>query len=341
MFKYNLLAISKLSKDNSTKVSAIISNKYGSIISFGYNGLPRGMNDENPDYQNKDLDFVDENGLKLYKYDLFEHAERNALYNYVRENSKLIEDGNYIIMPSIDSMEDARCIASIGVKQVYTRYISDKIIDVMMHLFEQCGVTVSFIDDYFQNYQNIANYSNHTLDKLRQTVTESNKIKSLFDCLDELYFDNESNKYAAIFSKNNSLISIGRFGFSDLLQSKFEAKLNDTNITIEQKYQLEQLIRHHLYHKSINDENPVQVGQSAIKNAVYNLLTDKVDFTDYKIEVSLSPCLLCYIGLLSCGFQPKNILVNVQALQQTANVNTMQRWKNEHDVAQMLAELIA
>ena len=341
MSKYNLLAISKLSKDNSTKVSAIISNKHGSIISFGYNGLPRGMNDENPDYQNKDLDFVDENGLKLHKYDLFEHAERNALYNYVRENSKLVEDGNYIIMPSIDSMEDARCIASIGVKHVYTRYISDKIVDVMIHLFEQCGVTVSFIDDYFQDYQHMVNCSSYTLAKLRQSTTQSNKIKSLFDCLDELYSDTETTKYAAIFSKNNSLISIGRFGFSDLLQSKFEAKLNDENITIEQKYKLEQLIQDHLYYKAIDDKNPIQVGQSAIKNAVYNLLTDKTDFTDYKIEVSLSPCLLCYIGLLSCGFQPKNILVNAQALQQTANINTMQRWKNEHDVGQMLAELIS
>ena len=147
------------------------------------------------------------------------------------------------------------------------------------------------------------------------TVTQSNKIKSLFDCLDELYMDTETTKYAAIFSKNNSLISIGRFGFSDLLQSKFKAKLNDKNITVEQKYKLEQLIQDHLYYKSINDENPIQVGQSAIKNAVYNLLTDKTDFTDYKIEVSLSPCLLCYIGLLSCGFQPKNILVNAQALE--------------------------
>ena len=126
-----------------------------------------------------------------------------------------------------------------------------------------------------------------------------------------------------------------------MLQSKFETKLNDKNITVEKKYKLEQLIQDHLYYKSIDDENPVQVGQSAIKNAVYNLLTDKVDFTDYKIEVSLSPCLLCYIGLLSCGFQPKNILVNVQALEKTANINTMQRWKNEHDVGQMLAELIA
>ena len=211
----------------------------------------------------------------------------------------------------------------------------------MIHLFEQCGITVSFIDDYFQDYQQMFKCSNHTLNKLRQSVNQSNKIKSLFDCLDELYMVTETTKYAAIFSKNNSLISIGRFGFSDLLQSKFKAKLNDKNITVEQKYKLEQLIQDHLYYKSINDENPIQVGQSAIKNAVYNLLTDKTDFTDYKIEVSLSPCLLCYIGLLSCGFQPKNILVNAQALEKTANINTMQRWKNEHDVGQMLAELIA
>ena len=73
------------------------------------------------------------------------------------------------------------------------------------HLFEQCGVTVSFIDDYFQDYQHMVNCSSYTLNKLRQSTTQSSKIKSLFDCLDELYSDTEPTKYAAIFSKTTAL----------------------------------------------------------------------------------------------------------------------------------------
>ena len=113
-------------------------------------------------------------------------------------------------------------------------------------------------------------------------------------------------------------------------------------LLLNKNNKLEQLIQEHLYHKSIDDETPVQVGQSAIKNAVYNLLTDKVDFTDYKIEVSLSPCLLCYIGLLSCGFQPKNILVNTQALEKNCQYQynaTMEKRNMMWD--KCLAELIA
>lgn len=57
------------SKDRSTKVGAIIVNQHNEIVSTGYNGFPRGINDDNEAYHERPL-----------KYDITEHAERNAVY---------------------------------------------------------------------------------------------------------------------------------------------------------------------------------------------------------------------------------------------------------------------
>lgn len=59
------------SKDKSTKVGAVIVDpRTNSVLSMGYNGLPRGVDDEIP-----------ERHERPEKYHWFEHAERNAIYN--------------------------------------------------------------------------------------------------------------------------------------------------------------------------------------------------------------------------------------------------------------------
>lgn len=60
--------ISTASKDPSTKVGAVIIDKDRRIISTGYNGLPRGVEDTEERLQNRDL-----------KYKMIIHGERNAL----------------------------------------------------------------------------------------------------------------------------------------------------------------------------------------------------------------------------------------------------------------------
>ena len=60
------------SPDESTKVGSVITTKDNVLLSQGYNGLPRGM-DAGPEVQ-----------IRPDKYFLFEHAERNALYNAAR-----------------------------------------------------------------------------------------------------------------------------------------------------------------------------------------------------------------------------------------------------------------
>ena len=270
--QYNLLAVASLSKDNSTKVGAIMKNHNGSIVSFGYNGLPRGMDDKNESYQNKELDKIDDKtGLKLYKYDLFEHAEMNCIYNFARENTKLSEDGNYIVISSIITIDDARAIVSTGVKKVYTMSLSNnkELNQVINHLFDECAVEIDLKGEH-----------------------------KMFSCLDQLSYDLDG--YCAIFSKHNSLISIGYHGFSDFLNKKLNT--NNKNDYFE--------------------SNKEKLKQSSIKNCIYNLIADKV--TDqYEVEVSLSPCLNCSIGLISSG------IVNIKYTNDSQTSTTSKIWNKE------------
>lgn len=58
------------SKDPSTKVGAVIVSDRRRVVSVGYNGFPRGINDDDELLHNRDLKLL-----------LVAHAERNALDN--------------------------------------------------------------------------------------------------------------------------------------------------------------------------------------------------------------------------------------------------------------------
>lgn len=62
--------ISTWSKDPSSKVGAVVIGKHGQILSTGYNGFPRGMNDSEELYNNREE-----------KYKRIVHAEMNVIYN--------------------------------------------------------------------------------------------------------------------------------------------------------------------------------------------------------------------------------------------------------------------
>ena len=73
--KYLRLAlhIAGWSKDPSTKVGAIIVGDTNQVNSMGFNGPPRGVDDDVPERWERPL-----------KYKICEHAERNAIYNSAR-----------------------------------------------------------------------------------------------------------------------------------------------------------------------------------------------------------------------------------------------------------------
>ena len=61
------------SKDRSTKVGAVIIGPDEEVRSTGFNGFPRGVNDD-----------IDSRHERPEKYMWTEHAERNAIYNAAR-----------------------------------------------------------------------------------------------------------------------------------------------------------------------------------------------------------------------------------------------------------------
>lgn len=62
--------ISSWSKDNSTKVGCVIVRPDNTIASVGYNGFPRGVNDDESRYSDRNI-----------KYMMVKHAEENAIFS--------------------------------------------------------------------------------------------------------------------------------------------------------------------------------------------------------------------------------------------------------------------
>lgn len=93
------------SKDNSTKVGCVVVSPNGVMLSAGYNGFPRGVNDNVPMRH-----------LRPTKYEFVVHAEENALLNAGRAGTKIKGGVLYVTMPPC-----TRCAGSIvqaGIKEV-------------------------------------------------------------------------------------------------------------------------------------------------------------------------------------------------------------------------------
>lgn len=99
------LAASK-SKDDKTKIGAVIVGPQNEPISFGFNGMPRGVDDHK-----------EERYCRPMKYRFFEHAERNSIYTlprigaYLPQGSKMYTSGT----PCCDC---GRAIIQAGISEV-------------------------------------------------------------------------------------------------------------------------------------------------------------------------------------------------------------------------------
>lgn len=97
--------ISTWSKDQSTKVGCVIVSPDKAILSMGYNGFPRGV-DDTPEYRQ----------IRPTKYEFVVHAEENALLNAGRNGTRLSGGILYVTMPPC-----TRCAGSIiqsGIKEI-------------------------------------------------------------------------------------------------------------------------------------------------------------------------------------------------------------------------------
>jgi len=110
-WNYRFLELAELiaswSKDTSTKTGAVIIGPDKEIRATGYNGLVRKVDDNIPERMERPT-----------KYDFFEHAERNAIYNACLTGTSL---NNCTIYCTLTPCTDcARAIIQTGIKAVVT-----------------------------------------------------------------------------------------------------------------------------------------------------------------------------------------------------------------------------
>ena len=102
--------IASWSKDPSTQCGAVVIGKHGQILSQGYNGFARGVNDT--------YDRLNDRAQK-YKYTI--HAEMNCIFNASLSGVSLNNADLYVYgLPVCDNC--AKGVVHVGIKRVFMCY---------------------------------------------------------------------------------------------------------------------------------------------------------------------------------------------------------------------------
>lgn len=133
-------AVGARSKDPSTQIGAVIVDDENQIVSTGYNGLPRGMVEDDPILFERPS-----------KYDYFEHAERNAIYAAARKGCSVKGCRIYLAGKHFCCLECARAIVQAGISEVFCPEpdFSNPTFkfDVALAILTECGVKVTYTRD--------------------------------------------------------------------------------------------------------------------------------------------------------------------------------------------------
>jgi dCMP deaminase len=136
-------SIAQLSKDPSTKVGAIVFDNDSNILSTGFNGFPRGVNDSIERYLDRPT-----------KYQLVCHAEANAVAQAARVGARLL-DSNMIVTAMYPCSNCAKLIIQAGIRRVFVPRQTDTEaskrwsgeIEITQTLFKEAGIIIEEYDD--------------------------------------------------------------------------------------------------------------------------------------------------------------------------------------------------
>jgi dCMP deaminase len=140
--RYLLLAkhFSTWSKDPSTQVGAVAVSDYGLILSEGWNGFPRGIQDTQ-----------DRLGDRQIKYNYMVHSEKNLIYNATYNGVSLLNSNLYVYGLPVCS-ECAKGVIQVGIKSVYVLTDSMNIRDTWVEswkkttdMFDEVGIHYEWI----------------------------------------------------------------------------------------------------------------------------------------------------------------------------------------------------
>jgi dCMP deaminase len=131
--------VATFSKDRSRKTGCCVVSQDNIQLTFGWNGFPRNINDD-----------ISSRHIRPSKYLWTEHGERNAIYNAAKKGIAL--EGAKIYIDWYPCGDCARAIVQSGIVEVIgiepdwsdPRYADD--FKFVKELFEECGVTVRFLD---------------------------------------------------------------------------------------------------------------------------------------------------------------------------------------------------
>jgi len=98
------------SKDRKTQNGACIVGKHNKIIGIGYNGLPRGLDDNDSIYWADE----DDNDLVHSKHTYVVHAEKNAIYNCMTHDMA----GATMYVTQFPCNTCAQAIIQVGIERV-------------------------------------------------------------------------------------------------------------------------------------------------------------------------------------------------------------------------------
>jgi dCMP deaminase len=126
--------VAQWSKDPSTQTGAVIVDPNNSVVSLGYNGFPRGVQDLSERLENREL-----------KYKIIVHCERNALLFAKRD----VAGCRLYTWPFMSCVPCASMVIQAGITKVIAppsdnpRWIED--FKLAQELFAEAGVTVKLL----------------------------------------------------------------------------------------------------------------------------------------------------------------------------------------------------
>jgi dCMP deaminase len=136
--RYVLLAkhISSWSKDQSTQVGAVIFDAKQRLVSVGYNGFPRGIEDKNELLENRET-----------KYKIIVHAEINSIL-FSNKDLKGCSLATWPFMPCSDC---CKTIIQTGIKRVIAPYNDNPrwkdSFKLSESLFKEAGIDLLLLND--------------------------------------------------------------------------------------------------------------------------------------------------------------------------------------------------
>ena len=108
LFILQATVIAQKSKDPSTKVGCVIVGDGNAVLSMGFNGFPRGINESEK-----------QRWERPEKYNWVEHAERNAIYNAARNGINLNGARLYLNWePKGICADCTRALIQVGIKEI-------------------------------------------------------------------------------------------------------------------------------------------------------------------------------------------------------------------------------